>query len=229
MASTSQQQQTYVDNAVGSNINQASSSSPAIGENGAHHHQQQLQEEPRQQQQHQMHFGSNQSPSDSAAQHQQLFPKPHSAMIPIISSSNNNTIETDIGSFVSVLVDTPPKPLHATVPDTQQQLQYPTTSIASVATPPAASPSPNTLSLSLDHSNHNGHSNPHFARGEGVKEPLPTDVICGRGKMTSSHPANRRFRELVDSHKASYQNSKRRDEKTRITCELVDKLRGEGR
>jgi len=47
--------------------------------------------------------------------------------------------------------------------------------------------------------------------------------------MTSSHPANRRFRELVDSHKASYQNSKRRDEKTRITCELVDKLRGEGR
>eukprot|EP00535_Pseudo-nitzschia_heimii_P005516 CAMPEP_0197185618 /NCGR_PEP_ID=MMETSP1423-20130617/12312_1 /TAXON_ID=476441 /ORGANISM="Pseudo-nitzschia heimii, Strain UNC1101" /LENGTH=490 /DNA_ID=CAMNT_0042636731 /DNA_START=269 /DNA_END=1741 /DNA_ORIENTATION=- len=69
----------------------------------------------------------------------------------------------------------------------------------------------------------------HFAKGEGVKEPLPTDVICGRGKMTASHPANRRFRELVDSHKASYQNSKRRDEKTRITCELVDKLRAEGR
>ena len=71
--------------------------------------------------------------------------------------------------------------------------------------------------------------NPHVARGQGVKEPLPTDVICGRGKMTASHPANRRFRELVDSHKAAYQNSKRRDEKTRITCELVDKLRAEGR
>jgi len=69
----------------------------------------------------------------------------------------------------------------------------------------------------------------HFAKGEGVKEPLATDVICGRGKMTASHPANRRFRELVDSHKAAYQNSKRRDEKTRITCELVDKLRAEGR
>jgi hypothetical protein len=63
----------------------------------------------------------------------------------------------------------------------------------------------------------------------GVTEPLPTDVICGRGKMTSSHPANRRFRELVDSHKREYQNSKRRDEKTRITCDLVDKLRSEGR
>ncbi|VEU39924.1 unnamed protein product [Pseudo-nitzschia multistriata] len=70
---------------------------------------------------------------------------------------------------------------------------------------------------------------PRFTKGEGVPEPRPTDVICGRGKMTASHPANRRFRELVDSHKASYQNSKRRDEKTRITCELVDKLRGEGR
>ena len=63
----------------------------------------------------------------------------------------------------------------------------------------------------------------------GVIEPLPTDVICGRGKMTSSHPANRRFRELVDFHKRAYQNSKRRDEKTRITCDLVDKLRSEGR
>ena len=63
----------------------------------------------------------------------------------------------------------------------------------------------------------------------GVIEPLPTDVICGRGKMTSSHPANRRFRELVDFHKCAYQNSKRRDEKTRITCDLVDKLRSEGR
>jgi hypothetical protein len=65
--------------------------------------------------------------------------------------------------------------------------------------------------------------------GGGVLEPLPTDVICGRGKMTSSHPANRRFRELVDFHKRAYQNSKRRDEKTRITCDLVDKLRSEGR
>ncbi|OEU09263.1 hypothetical protein FRACYDRAFT_248599 [Fragilariopsis cylindrus CCMP1102] len=63
----------------------------------------------------------------------------------------------------------------------------------------------------------------------GVIEPLPTDVICGRGKMTSSHPANRRFRELVDFHKRAYQNSKRRDEKTRITCDLVDQLRSEGR
>jgi len=84
----------------------------------------------------------------------------------------------------------------------------------------------NNISSPMDH-----HTNfhPHFTKGEGVPEPMPTDVICGRGKMTASHPANRRFRELVDSHKASYQNSKRRDEKTRITCELVDKLRGEGR
>jgi len=78
----------------------------------------------------------------------------------------------------------------------------------------------------------NNHNNRHlfkFNTSEGVKEPLPTDVICGRGKMTASHPANRRFRQLVDSHKVVYQNSKRRDEKTRVTCDLVDKLRNEGR
>ena len=228
MASTSHQ--TY-DDAVGSNSNQASSSSPAIAESGAHQHQhqQQQQQESQQQQHQQIHFGSNQSPSDSAAQHQQLFSKPHPAMLPIISSSSNsdnNAIEINSVSFTSGTVDTPPKPLHATVLDAQQhqqQHQYPNTSIA-VATTPSSSPSPSPNTL-----DHIGHSNPHFAWGDGVKEPLPTDVICGRGKMTSSHPANRRFRELVDSHKASYQNSKRRDEKTRITCELVDKLRGEGR
>lgn len=65
--------------------------------------------------------------------------------------------------------------------------------------------------------------------GVGINKPLHTDIICGRGKMTTSHPANRRFRQLIDTHKFSYQNSKRRDEKTKITCDLVDKLLSEGR
>ena len=49
--------------------------------------------------------------------------------------------------------------------------------------------------------------------GVGINKPLHTDIICGRGKMTTSHPANRRFRQLIDTHKFSYQNSKRRDGK----------------
>jgi hypothetical protein len=230
MSSTSQQ--TY-DDAGGNNSNRASSSSPRQQQYQQQQQQQQQhqqqqqqqhhQQQPQQHQQQQIYFGSNQSPSDSATQHQQLFPKPHPAMLPIIST-NTNIIVTNPGIISSGTIDTPPEPLHTTVPHLQQhqhQHQQPSTSIAAAT----AAASPNTIALN----NTVDHNNPHFTRGEGVKEPLPTDVICGRGKMTSSHPANRRFRELVDSQKASYQNSKRRDEKTRITCELVDKLRGEGR
>lgn len=44
-------------------------------------------------------------------------------------------------------------------------------------------------------------------------DPLPTDVICGRGnkKTTTSNPANIRFRALIEENKAAYQNSKHRD------------------
>jgi hypothetical protein len=64
----------------------------------------------------------------------------------------------------------------------------------------------------------------------GIKEPNPTDILCGRGRSTSTnHPANKRFRELVDQHKQAYQHAKRREEKSKITYELVDLLRKESR
>lgn len=47
--------------------------------------------------------------------------------------------------------------------------------------------------------------------------------------MTSSHPGNRRFRELVMEKKQAYQRARRRDDKTRITFELVQTLRDGGR
>lgn len=62
-----------------------------------------------------------------------------------------------------------------------------------------------------------------------IAAPAPVDVICGRGKMTSSHPGNRRFRELVLEKKQAYQRARRRDDKTRITFELVQTLRDGGR
>jgi len=65
--------------------------------------------------------------------------------------------------------------------------------------------------------------------GPGIATPSPEDVICGRGKMTSSHPGNRRFRELVLDKKQAYQRARRRDDKTRITFELVQTLREGGR
>lgn len=60
---------------------------------------------------------------------------------------------------------------------------------------------------------------------QGIEVPDPKDVICGRGKMTVDHPGNRRFRQLVSERKESYQQAKRRDDKTRITCELVQAIR----
>ena len=60
---------------------------------------------------------------------------------------------------------------------------------------------------------------------DGIRTPAPTDVICGRGKMTVAHPGNRRFRELVMQRKDEYQKALRRDDKTRITFELVQSLR----
>lgn len=139
---------------------------------------------------------------NSTSQHPPLFLKPHPTILPTpYSASNTNTTSSAITTTSTSSSNSAGSP---------PKLPLTTTH--------ASSTSPSTTS-----------ANPHFVKGQGVREPLPTDVICGRGKMTASHPANRRFRELVDSHKASYQNSKRRDEKTRITCELVDKLRGEGR
>ena len=58
-----------------------------------------------------------------------------------------------------------------------------------------------------------------------VQTPLPTDIICGRGARMS-HPGNQRFRDLVLAHRASYQKAKRREDKTRITAEIVNRLMG---
>jgi hypothetical protein len=59
----------------------------------------------------------------------------------------------------------------------------------------------------------------------GITTPAPTDIVCGRGKMTIAHPGNRRFRKLVIDRKDDYQKARRRDHKTRITLELVHQLR----
>jgi hypothetical protein len=60
---------------------------------------------------------------------------------------------------------------------------------------------------------------------KGIQAPAPADVICGRGKMTVAHPGNRRFRQLVMTEKNAYQKAKRRDDKSRITFDLVHQLR----
>jgi hypothetical protein len=59
--------------------------------------------------------------------------------------------------------------------------------------------------------------------GEIVASPAKFDIICGRGKSVT-HPGNVRFRRMISARKEEYQKSKRRDDKTRITQEIVDAL-----
>jgi hypothetical protein len=63
-----------------------------------------------------------------------------------------------------------------------------------------------------------------FSMGEAIPTPGPMDVICGRGKSVS-HPGNQRFRRIILAKKEAYQKARRRDEKTRITFEIVVELR----
>lgn len=63
----------------------------------------------------------------------------------------------------------------------------------------------------------------------GFKVPNENDILCGRGRSTSDHAANVRFRTLVSQHQKAYQVARRREEKSRITEELVNNLRSTGR
>jgi hypothetical protein len=57
-----------------------------------------------------------------------------------------------------------------------------------------------------------------------IESPSPHDIICGRGK-SGPHLGNQRFRRLVSSMKEAYQKARRREEKTRITQNIVRALR----
>lgn len=54
--------------------------------------------------------------------------------------------------------------------------------------------------------------------------PNDNDVICGRG-TSSNHKGNALLRKLVAARKAEYNNSTRRDEKTRISNEILKEMK----
>jgi len=49
----------------------------------------------------------------------------------------------------------------------------------------------------------------------------PADIVCGRDKLSHSHEGNKRFRKIIQSYRRRYQTATRREEKTRITGEIV--------
>ena len=79
---------------------------------------------------------------------------------------------------------------------------------------------------SEDHKNSDNESHEFsYNPSQGIQVPEPNDIVCGRGKFTVDHPGNRRFRRLIWGKKDDYQKATRRDDKTKITHELVRKLR----
>ncbi len=56
-------------------------------------------------------------------------------------------------------------------------------------------------------------------------EPTKLDVLCGRDKVSYSHVGNRRFRVIIAMRHAEYKSCTTRDQKTRITLEIIKGIR----
>ena len=56
----------------------------------------------------------------------------------------------------------------------------------------------------------------------------PSDIVCGRDRLSHAHCGNRRFRHIIDMNRERYQNAPSRDKKTEITCTIVDMIHSFG-
>jgi len=65
-------------------------------------------------------------------------------------------------------------------------------------------------------------------KGKPVEGITDVDVYCGRDKRTHAHPGNKRFRELITSHRESYQTATLRENKTKITSDIIETVHGYG-
>ncbi|KAL3933413.1 MAG: hypothetical protein SGBAC_010411 [Bacillariaceae sp.] len=54
------------------------------------------------------------------------------------------------------------------------------------------------------------------------------DVLCGRDKISHAHIGNKRFRQIIETHREEYQTAPSRDSKTTITCRIVAMIRESG-
>lgn len=58
--------------------------------------------------------------------------------------------------------------------------------------------------------------------------PDKLDILCGRDKESYSHVGNKQFRVIVATNRERYQSCTSRDEKTRITTEIIKSIRDSG-
>ena len=55
--------------------------------------------------------------------------------------------------------------------------------------------------------------------------PRSVDILCGKGREAHVHTGNKRFRVIISQYRKDYQNARCRDQKTRITKEIVSSIR----
>jgi hypothetical protein len=55
-----------------------------------------------------------------------------------------------------------------------------------------------------------------------------TDVFCSRDKASHSNPGNKRFRQLILRYREQYQSLSLRDDKTRLTTDIVNVVKSYG-
>jgi len=67
------------------------------------------------------------------------------------------------------------------------------------------------------------HTEHHRMENDIVPDKL--DILCGRDKVSYSHAGNRKFRVIVALHRERYQNCTSRDDKSRITDEIIKSIR----
>ncbi len=55
-------------------------------------------------------------------------------------------------------------------------------------------------------------------------QPSEHDIVCGRGKSICAHPGNQKFRRMILARREEYQSTVKRDDKARITAQVVQAL-----
>ena len=55
------------------------------------------------------------------------------------------------------------------------------------------------------------------------------DVLLGRGRGPNMHPGNQRYREIIYANRENYNKASNRTEQTRITREIVNHIKANGR
>lgn len=55
------------------------------------------------------------------------------------------------------------------------------------------------------------------------------DVLLGRGRGPNMHPGNQRYREIIYANRENYNKASNRTEQTRITREIVNHIKQNGR